>query len=533
MTLLCRHIKDRARNNVPLLRKAEYWFDSFGDFKKVRCSYGTSSFFENSKRVKTMFNFDAIMGRYFGHDPKVNFIWQRCLMPLILLILPIISWAFSPYSNDELEQLEKEFVQQINQSDSVIRNPLASQYINHLAKRLAQHGEMAQPYFFIVNSNEINAFAGPGGYIGVNSQLILASENESELAAVMAHEMSHVRLHHLYRMIEHQKQMRIPMLATMLASIALGVLNPAIGTGALMGSMTGFSQDNVNFVRSNEKEADRIGIDMLIKSQLDPKGMASFFKKMQQNSRYYYTDNIPAILRTHPMDEDRIAEAENRSLHLVQKSYPDNMEYRLFKELIRTTVATDGKQLIEYYQQQCPKNTSNYICQYGYVLALLNINQYQQAADRLEPLLRQDANNLFFVIAMAQADIGIHKNATAITLLSELAANHPGNYATIREYAQGLMAVNNPEKAAAVLLKGSRLFPNDLPICKQLARAEATSHHKDYAYFTLAHCYLLQGDRRTALNQLKQAKTLAVKDHLLQARIDATIDDIKSSFERD
>ena len=200
---------------------------------------------------------------------------------LLLLTLPDLTWAFSPYSNSELDELEKQFIQQINQSSSVIRTPLANQYINHLAKVLALHGQLPAPYFFIVKSNEINAFAGPGGYIGVNTQLILASDNESELAAVMAHEMSHVRQHHLYRMIEHEKQMQVPMLASMLASIALGVINPALGSGALMGSITGFAQDNINFVRSNEKEADRIGIDMLIKSGLDPRGMANFFKKMQ------------------------------------------------------------------------------------------------------------------------------------------------------------------------------------------------------------------------------------------------------------
>ncbi len=191
-------------------------------------------------------------------------------------------WAFSAYSNRELEQLEKQFVEQINQSDSVIRIPLANEYINHLGKTLALHGELKAPYFFLVKSNEINAFAGPGGYIGINSALILASANESELAAVMAHEMAHVRLHHLYQMIEHQKQMRIPMLASMLASIALGVINPTLGSGALMATLTGFSQDNINFVRSNEKQADSIGIDMLIKSGLDPHGMASFLEKCKK-----------------------------------------------------------------------------------------------------------------------------------------------------------------------------------------------------------------------------------------------------------
>src|ERR1700759_641718 len=113
-------------------------------------------------------------------------------------MIPQSGWTegLSPYSNRELDQLEKEFVQIINQSDSVERNPLANQYVNHIAKKLASAGQINSPHFFIVKTKEINAFAGPGGHIGVNTQLIITTHNESELAAVMAHEMAHVRLHH-------------------------------------------------------------------------------------------------------------------------------------------------------------------------------------------------------------------------------------------------------------------------------------------------------------------------------------------------
>src|SRR3990167_10475988 len=280
----------------------------------------------------------------------------------------VFCYSFSAYSNDELDQLEKEFVREINQSDAILRNPLAVEYINHLAIRLGQHGELEkQPDFFIVKSNEINAFAGPGGHIGVNTQLILASENESELAAVMAHEMSHVRQHHLYRMMEHQKRMRIPMIASILASMALGIINPTLASGAMMGSLTGIAQDNISFVRSNEKEADSIGIDMLIRSGLDPRGMAGFFTKMQENMRYYYMDNIPAILRTHPLDEERIAEAENRSEGMTKHFYPDNLNYRLFKELVRVEVIEDDHQLSDFYKK-CPASIPTAACQYGHAL---------------------------------------------------------------------------------------------------------------------------------------------------------------------
>lgn len=433
--------------------------------------------------------------------------------------------GLSPYSTSELEQLEKEFIQQINQSESVERNPLASQYINRLGKNLAHAGRIKAPDFFIVKSNEINAFAGPGGHIGINSQLILTTTSESELAGVMAHEIAHVRLHHLYRMIEHQKQMRIPMLASLLASAALGVINPTVGMAGMMGALTGFSQNNINFTRSKEKEADRIGIDMLIKAGYNPHGMAAFFKKMQENSRYYYTANVPAILRTHPLDGDRITEAENRTAQFAHKKYTSSPEYPLVKELIRTAVIRDPKTLLDYYEHQCNKKTPAHACQYGHALALINNNNYTKAVAILTPLLVQN-NNLYFQIALAQAETGLSQHKAALSRLEEIQKNYPDNYAALMAYAQGLLAANQNEKATTVLLKGSRKYKQDLPLCRELARAQAQSHQKDYAYFTQAQCLLLEGQKRAAVAQLKVARSLAKKDPYLLARISAKIDEI-------
>ncbi|MGQ3892692.1 M48 family metalloprotease [Legionella sp. CNM-4043-24] len=453
------------------------------------------------------------------------------LLTLLLQLGSFSAWSLTPFSNNELDELEKEFVQLINQSDSIDRDPLANQYINQLGRQLAEAARIPSSRFFIVKSNEINAFAGPGGYIGVNTQLILASENESELAGVMAHELAHVRLHHLYRMIEHQKQMRVPMLASVLASVALSAVNPVLANGALMASLTGFAQDNINFTRANEKEADRIGIDMLIRSGQNPAGMAAFFKKMQQHSRYYYTENIPAILRTHPMDDDRIAEAEERTTSLAKKSYADNLDYRLFKELIRTDTVSDNKQLLEYYQLHCQKPGAGVSCQYGYALTELNLNRYAQAEARLATLIAGDSSNLFYQLAMARARIGHREFDSAITQMRELQSNYPENYAVLMTYGDSLLAAGKTAQAASVFLKGSRKFKNDLPLCEALARAESAANRKAYAYFTQARCHLLQGRKRDAVRQLKMVKTMARNDPYLLARTEAMMDEVKRSID--
>lgn len=459
---------------------------------------------------------------------------KKIVLLFFLIILQSISlgaWALKPYSTDELDELENEFVQQINLSPQIIRTPLANQYINQLGKGLARFAHIPKPYFFLVRSGDINAFAGPGGYIGINSQLILVSDNESELAAVMAHELAHVRLHHLYSMIEHQKQMRIPMLASLLASAALGVVNPTLASGAMMASLTGFAQDNINFTRAREKEADRIGIDMLIRSGLNPLAMANFFKKMQQHTRYYYTANLPAILRTHPMDDDRIAEADNRSLHLANKHYPDNPEYYLFKELIRTSSVSNSKTLLDYYQHKCQRNQP-IACQYGYVMTLIDLNQFKQAETHLAPLLNNDPTNLFFQLAMADIETGSKQFASALTRLQALQTSHPNNYAVLMAYAQGLLAAGHGEQAVSVLLKGTRQFKKNLTLCETLAQAQSAIHQKAYAYFTEAQCQLLQGRSRDALRKLHIVSHLAKHNHYLLARAQAMIEDIKYRMEK-
>jgi predicted Zn-dependent protease len=444
----------------------------------------------------------------------------------ILCLFSNGSLSFSAYTNEELDQLEQEFVHEINHSDAVLREPLAYDYINHVGKRLAEYSQLNPPDFFIVKSNEINAFAGPGGHIGVNTQLILETDNESELAGVMAHEMAHVRQHHLYRMIEHQKQMRIPMLASVLAGLALGMINPALSTGALYGALSGFAQDNINFVRANEHEADRLGINMLTKAEFDPHGMPNFFKKLQQATRYHYSDNVPTILRTHPLDEDRIAEAENRCPITTKQSTLDQTNYRLFKELIRTSLNSNPKQLLEYYRYQCVQKNSDDACRYGYALHYNNLNQYAQAQSLLTPLWKQTPNNFYYAIALAQTYVGLHQPQSAIDILQDLYANFPENYAIILEYGNALLEAKQNAKAAAVLLRGTRVYKHDIQMCNQLAHAQAANHTLGYAYFTLAECHILQGEQRDAVRKLKIAQTYAQHDHLLRARIAAKITEI-------
>lgn len=454
---------------------------------------------------------------------------KRLLVCLLILLqmLPTLTFALTPYSTDELDNLEKEFIQIINQSHQVERNPLANQYINYLGKKLATISGTTIPAFFIVKSKEINAFAGPGGYIGINSQLILTTETESELAAVLAHEIAHVRLHHLYNQITNQQQMKIPMLALVLASIALGAVNPTLGTGALMASMTGMAQQGINFTRSQEKEADRIGIYTLKEAGFDVQGMVTFFKKMQQHTRYFYTDNIPAILRSHPLDDERIAEAQHRMSASQKTGIQNSLEYGLFKEVVRVSVTQDIKTRMDYYAHACKQKDPMTICQYGKGLSELSADRFAEARNNLAPLLEQQPDNLFYLLPMIEAESGLGAHDKAQQLITFALQKYPGNYGVLMIYGQVLLAANQPKKAVNVLLKASRLYRQDLALCNSLARAQSAAQEKGYAYFTRAQCLILQGQKRPAIAQLKIAKTYAKNNEYLIARIQAKMEEVK------
>jgi predicted Zn-dependent protease len=449
---------------------------------------------------------------------------MRTLIFILHLLVTYTAFAYDPYSNSELDTVEKQFVAEINRSPQIVRAALATEYVNQLGRRLTDSIHMPAATFFIVNSSEINAFAGPGGYIGIHTRLILETRNEDELAAVMAHELAHVKLHHLYDMIEHEKLMRYPTMVSMLAAIALGAINPALGTGAMAATLTGAAQQSINYTREHEKQADRIGMQMLIKAGFNPLAMSGFFKKMQQETRYAATDHIPAILRTHPLDQERIAEAEDRLPKNTPKTFSDSLDYDLFKSLIRNTAVNQPKILLDYYPMQ--PNPQAPMNQYGLALALIETNRFQQALTHLYPLLKQTPQQPFYINAIAQAQMGANESQQAIDSLNSFHTLNPKHYATSIALAQAYIDANQFQKAVSLLTKMFRHMPRDLTVCTKLAEAEAKNHRQAYAYFTQAQCEHLRGEDRLAIRRLKMAKALVKGDGYLKARIEAKLEEI-------
>ena len=242
----------------------------------------------------------------------------------------------------EEKEFGEAFFRSLHSQISINQDAEIQQYIQSIGQKLvANSDEPSHPFhFFVVMENDINAFAGPGGYIGVNSGLILMTEAESELASVMGHEIAHVTQRHLFRAAEAQSRLSIPTIAGTLAAILLGTQAPALGQAAIMAIQAGSVQFQINFTRENEEEADRVGMQILSSSHFDPRSMPTFFERLQQSTRYS-GQAIPEFLRTHPVTASRISDTRGRAETYPYKQYPDSLDYQLTKAKIRVLTTTD------------------------------------------------------------------------------------------------------------------------------------------------------------------------------------------------
>lgn len=432
-------------------------------------------------------------------------------------------------ADPQLKELAEEFEQQILESPLVIHDPQLNDYIRSLGRKLTanSHHEDSAFNFYVINNPEINAFAGPGGNIVINSGLILTSESESELAAVMAHEISHVTQAHIYRSLQRTKNYKMPMIASALASIALGIVNPALGGGLFAASLSGFNQDIISFTRSNEQEADRIGIRLLYNSGYNPQGMVNFFEKFQMQSRYYYTDNIPAWLRTHPLDRERIADAQYRINAFAPKAYQESIDYDFMRERTRNLTETNQRKLLTYYQNEIETEPSNMALRYGYSEALLSSRQPDQASEQIAAVVDAFPDDLNVQIALADVYMAEDYPRKAQNVLKTLHDADPDNYPLMLTYSELLINIDQANDATQILGRADSLYPNDPDIKFQLAKAQAANGNEAEAYFARADGLRIMGEYERAYHQYQYAlKLVDDDDRLLKARINARIDEL-------
>lgn len=423
----------------------------------------------------------------------------------------------------EEKELGDAFFRSLHAKIKINQDAEIQHYIQSIGRQLVVSSDMpSNPFhFFVVLDKQINAFAGPGGYIGINSGLLLLTEAESELASVMAHEIAHVTQRHLYRAFEAASKLSIPTAAATLAAILLGTQSPALAQAALVAIQAGSIQFQIDFTRDNEKEADRVGMQTLANSNYNPRSMPVFFERLQQSTRYYGQE-IPEFLRTHPVSASRISDTRGRSNKYPYKQYPDSKGYLLTKAKLRVITASDLKAPLAYFKAREHQGTKNQraIAQYGIGLVHLESRQFDAAENIFQLLVKQYPDQPQYAYAVAKTEFEALNYQKALKLFEKAIRRFPSNNAIKIEYISTLLKAEKPKQAKAVLQSLNYQSKKQAIYFELLAQTYAELNKAAESHRYLAEYYYAVGHTSFAILQIKLAKQAKGINFYLQAILD-------------
>ncbi|MEN8178853.1 MAG: M48 family metalloprotease [Pseudomonadota bacterium] len=435
-------------------------------------------------------------------------------------------------------RLGQAFMQKIKETQNVIDDPLIAEYIQDLGDKLLKKSEAAaQPFnFFVIEDPVINAFAGPGGHIGVFSGLILSTQSESELASVIAHEIAHITQKHLLRAFDAANQMSGKTAALILAAILVGVTtsSPDAGIAVAAGVQASALQEQINFTRSNEQEADNVGIRILAESNFDPRAMPVFFERLTHASRLYES-GIPEILRTHPVTTNRIADSLGRAEEYSYKQYAGSIRYFLMREALRAKQFSTPEKAVKHFSSGLKdgRHLNKEAHQYGYVLALTASHKYKKAQELITELLKQRPEQAEYILAEADILRQSGKQGPALESLATANLLMPDNYPIAVAYIEDLLASKKADKAKQAISRVRTLRPNDPKLFRLLSRSEKQLGNTTESHRTLAEAYVADGQLEAGIQQLHvAAKSDDKQDFYLTSQIESRTKELKRLLER-
>ncbi|MGE0387102.1 MAG: M48 family metalloprotease [Gammaproteobacteria bacterium] len=466
---------------------------------------------------------------------------------LLALVIPIAAGADdlpdigdsagALVSPEQERRVGEAFLREAYKYGVVIDDPEVEAYYQGLGQQLAEHveGYHGSFTFFLVDSDVINAFAAPGGFIGMHSGLIVNTRNESELASVLAHEISHVTQRHAVRANEAMANMSLPMAAAMLGAILVGIANPGAAQGAIAAVGAVQQQYAINFTRANEQEADRIGIQLLERSGFDPQAMATFFERLQTANRYSDPKSFPEFLRTHPVTVNRIAEARERAEKIGEKTHADSPNYRLMRAKLRVLTARDTNRLLDEMETALREGQydDETAARYGYALALTEAAQYGKARQQLTELARRDPDQPAFRLAIARLEQKSGNFVGALERYDETLRLYPGYKPAQLGHIEALLAARRGSQAREALREYAFIHTPDARYYTLLAEAEDQIGSQVESHIALAEKYFRQGETELALQQLELAQRQPQIDNYQRERVLARIDEIKKDTEDD
>ena len=426
-------------------------------------------------------------------------------------------------------RLGEMFLREIRARLVLVDDPEIESYVDSLGRRLASGSDdPAQSFrFFVVAQDEINAFAGPGGYIGVNAGLILNTGSEGELASVLAHEIAHVTQRHVARRFEQQGRSRLPVLAGIVAAIALGSQSAALGQATAAATIGTAAQQTLNFSREAEREADRVGMQLLERAGYDPRSMPAMLEKLLSATRFAHRP--PEYLSTHPHTVSRIADLEARAERYPYREREDGLRYRLVQTRLGVLLGDDAAQSLAFFEEAGDGDgkPGSPVAAYGRGLALVRGGDHGGAREVFAGLVDAYPGEIFFRTAQAENELSAGQVSRSIALYAEAYPLYPDNKALVYGFTTALLRGGRAGEAIEVIDAYTRSHAPDPHLHRLAAEAYAQEGDSVRSRLSLAEHYYLDGRFDAALHQLRLASQEDGAGYYLLSRVDARIEEIE------
>jgi beta-barrel assembly-enhancing protease len=405
-------------------------------------------------------------------------------------------------------QIGQQSMLQIRASRQFLDDPEVNDYLNQLGAKLVEFSGEASGHFefFAINDDTVNAFAIPGGFIGVNVGLLYITQSEAELASVLSHEIAHVTQHHYARLLNATKGDGLASMGAIALAILAARNNPQASQAVLIGAQAANVQRQLDFTRLHEQEADRIGLDILQKAGFNTHAMPEFLDRLQHATRLV-EGNAPNYLRTHPITSDRIADIENRVSKTPYRLMQDSLDFQLVRSKLIAAQKTSADAVNYFEQAVYGAKFGNPIAQrYGLVLSLLRAKNVARASTEMQLLQTRAKNNPLIDTLAGQVKQANSHVADTVAFYRNAVQNYPQHRALTYAYAEALLQNNQPDLASKLLAARVNLYPADTHLYQLQARAYALQNKPLEHHQALAYSAAWQGNLSAAIEQLEIAK---------------------------
>ena len=422
------------------------------------------------------------------------------------------------------EAMGKLIMQQVRTVVPLENDPLIKHFVEKYCYKIAEHSDLTtvKLHPVVVKSEQFNAFAAPGGVIGINLGLFLTARDIHEFASVIAHELAHLSQRHYARRLEKQKLANFRHIVGYITSVAIMAAGAAdAGLATMLGTNALADAANLGYSRAQEREADRVGLNTLTNAGFDPYGAARMFESMQKDLRF--RREVPEYVSTHPVTQNRISDMRSEASKKPRGIFPVQIDYQLMRERVESRFIKNPREAVN----QAEANEQPYLL----AIALSQSGEHDRAVDTIRQIYERLPDNIIVIGSYADILIAADQNAQAIELLQEKLQIYPANKPLRVFLARALSRNDQSTEAVAILWELVKANADDQDLWYQLAETAGLAKNVIDVHRARAEFYVLRGQYESAITQLRLAREQAGDEKRLAQSLDQRLLDVRAEAE--